>query len=89
MQTDLNTKCVILADLWSNYRDDEVLAEFIEFHDLGLPMAYFQAENLATPTETGLRYILETFDNLLQAMEIEDKGFEGLNDLLTQAGWDN
>jgi hypothetical protein len=48
-------KVSILAELWMNYRDDEELQDFIEFNDLGLPLAYFLLHEIVLPTESTLR----------------------------------
>jgi hypothetical protein len=55
-------KITILAELWMNYRDDEQLKDFIEYNDLGLPMAYFLMNELVLPTEQSEVYINETYD---------------------------
>lgn len=88
MQTDFQSKCIILADLWANYKDEKEMEDFMEFHDLGLPLAYMVAEGLAEPTEGGEGFILETFDNLMVAFDIEDKGFTNLSELLEEAQWE-
>ena len=75
-------KITILAELWMNYRDDEQLKDFIEYNDLGLPMAYFLVNELVLPTEKSELYINETFDLLLAALDVRDKGFESLDELL-------
>ena len=41
MTTDFSKRCEILSDLWMNYRTDEQLTDFIEYNDMGLPLAYF------------------------------------------------
>ena len=88
MQTDLVNRCLILADLWANYRGDKELKDFMEFNDLGLPLAYMAAEGLADPTEGGEKFIHETFEMFLEALGIEDMGFEGLADIFIKAGWE-
>ncbi len=40
MATTFENKCAILADLWLNYKDNEELEDFVEYNDLGLPLAY-------------------------------------------------
>ena len=40
---DLADKAGVLAELWINYRDDEDFTDFIEYNDIGLPLAYFVA----------------------------------------------
>lgn len=82
MTTDFSNRVTILAELWMNYRDDEQLQDFIEYNDLGLPMAYLLMNELVMPTDKSELYINETFDLLLAALDIKDKGFESLDELL-------
>jgi hypothetical protein len=77
--------CGILGQLWSDYRDDEQMEDFIEYNDLGLPMAYFVAEDLVAINEKGKLYITETFDLFLESLGIKDEGFEDLNQVLIWA----
>lgn len=84
--TDNNTpysnKYQILADLWLNYKDDEEFQDFVEYNDLGLPLAYAIANEIVKSTDLAEKFINETFDLLLAGLEIEDTGFETLDDLL-------
>jgi hypothetical protein len=85
--TEFTNKTKILADLWINYRDEEDFVDFCDYNDLGLPLAYLTDNGLATSTDLGNKYIEETFDLLLTALEIkEDTGFESLDDLFTLKG---
>lgn len=79
-------KAVILADLWLNYRQDEEFADFVEYNDIGLPLAYVIANDIVKSTDLAERFINETFDLLLAGLEIEDTGFESLDELLGEAG---
>lgn len=88
MQTDFQTRCNILADLWANYKDSEAMEDFMEFNDLGLPLAYMVSEDLAKATEGGMRFIDETFDMLLESVDIEDEGFLTLDEILSKASFD-
>lgn len=81
--THFSNKCEILADLWLNYRNDPEFQDFIEYNDIGLPLAYVIANGIVETTETATRFINETFDLLLSGLEIdEDTGFDNLDDLL-------
>ena len=82
MTTDFSNRITILAELWMNYRDDEQLEDFIEYNDLGLPMAYLLMNELVMPTDKSELYINETFDLLLAALDVKDKGFESLDEML-------
>jgi hypothetical protein len=74
---DYRTKCNILSDLWENYRDEEAFTDFIEYNDLGLPMAYMLKEGLINEvTETGQIYINETFLLFITALGVEEKEIE-------------
>lgn len=80
--TPYSTKAEILADLWMNYRNDEEFEDFIEYNDLGLPLAYAISTEVVKSTDLAEKFIDETFDLLLAGLEIEDTGFESLDDLL-------
>jgi hypothetical protein len=74
---------MMLADLWMNYRGDEEFNDFIEYNDLGMPLAYAIANNIVEKTAMAETLINETFELLLAALEIpEDEGFDSLDDLL-------
>ena len=87
-KTTLENKCSILSDLWTLYRDDEVWAEFIEFSDIGLPLAYMVDSGILSPSildGAALDFIEQTFELLLKAVDIEsDTGFELLEDIINE-----
>jgi hypothetical protein len=83
MATSFSNKTNILADLWSDFKDDEQFKDFIEYNDMGLPLAYFLSNDIVKPTVIAEGFVNETFLLLLAALEIpEDTGFESLDDLL-------
>lgn len=85
MSTSYEDKAAILADLWLNYRQDVDFADFIEYNDLGLPLAYAISESIVESTEIAARFVEETFDLLLEGLDIEeDTGFETLDDMLAE-----
>jgi hypothetical protein len=78
----LTDKAGILAELWINYRDDEDFADFIEYNDIGLPLAYYVAEGLVKETsDLGDQYILETFDMFAAALEVTEEEIEELDEI--------
>ena len=81
-QTSYSNKCQILADLWTDYRDDEQFTDFIEYNDLGLPLAYAVANGIVENNQMVEGFVNETFRLLIVGLEIEDEGFENLNDIL-------
>ena len=83
--TNIETQIAILADFYINYKGDKQLKDFMEFNDLGLPLAYLTSEGLCEPTEIAVAYIEETFSILLATMGVEDIGFESLEHLLSTA----
>ena len=83
--TDFSNICAILADLYANYGEDPGFSEFIEFNDLGLPLAYLEKENLCNVTISGEKYIAETWQLFLASLNLEDEGFESLDEVLAAA----
>lgn len=81
-KTSYENKASILADLWLNYRNDEEFLDFVEYNDLGLPLAYAVANGIVESTELAKNFIDETFELLIGGLDIEDTGFESLDDLL-------
>ena len=75
-------KITILAELWMNYRDDEGLQDFVEYNDLGLPLAYFLMNEIVMPTSQSELYINETYDLLIASLTVEDRQWESLDELL-------
>jgi len=80
--TPFLTKCEILSDLWLNYKADDEFKDFIEYNDLGLPLAYAIAEGIVEATPIATRFVEETFELLLAGLAIEDEGFENLDEML-------
>jgi hypothetical protein len=84
MATPFDDQLAILADLWINYKDNEELEDFIEYNDLGLPLAYLIHTGLAEPTDGGAGYIDETFNLLITALGLDIEGeYESLNEILS------
>lgn len=82
--TPFEKRCEMLADLWLNYKADTDFADFIEYNDLGLPLAYAFANNIIeySASDKAKPFVNEAWDLLLSGMEQEDIGFESLNHLL-------
>jgi hypothetical protein len=81
-ETTFVNKCMILADLWLNYRDDEEFKDFVEYNDLGLPLAYAISEGIVESNEIAEKFIMESFDLFLAGLAVEDTGFESIDELL-------
>lgn len=80
--TSYYVKAQILAEFWFLYRNDEDFIDFVEYNDLGLPLAYAISNEIVESTDTAQRFIEETFALLLAGLEVEDTGFEDLDELL-------
>lgn len=81
-QTSFSNKATILGELWLDYRDEEDFKDFINYNDLGLPLAYAIANGIIDTSELAEKFVEETFDLLLSGLGIEDEGFESILDLL-------
>lgn len=84
-QTEFSKRVSILAELYTNYKQDPHLKDFVEYNDLGLPLALLAVEGLAEITSAGSEYINETWLLLIASLEIEDTGFEDLDSVLGSA----
>jgi hypothetical protein len=82
MTTTLDNKVSILAELWIDFRDEAEYSDFIAYCDLALPLAYAIENSLVKMTDKVKPFIEEAFALLVAGMEIEDTGFEVIEDLL-------
>lgn len=78
-------QCIILGDFYINYKNDSAIGDFIEFNDIGLPLAYLKSEGLCVLTDQSHMYIQETFDLLLATLGVDDIGYDSLEHLLSTA----
>lgn len=81
--TSFDNKTSILSELWLDYRQDEEFQDFIEYNDIGLPLAYLISNDIVKTTDIASRFIEETYELLLAGIGIEDGEFETLQDVLT------
>jgi len=82
--TPFKNRADILAELWMDYRDDDGFKDFIEYNDLGLPIAYAVANGIVESNKLVEQFIDESFRLLLIGFGIEeDLGFETLTDILS------
>ena len=85
MANDFSNKVSILAELWMNYRDDDQLKDFIEYNDLGLPLAYLLLNDIVVANEQSEIYIDETYGLLVAALQVKDRPYESLDEMLDSA----
>lgn len=81
-----SNKVSILSELWMNYRNDTEFQDFIEYNDLGLPLAYAIEQDIVKSSDLAQKFIEETFDLFLAGLDTSDTGFETLDDVLATAG---
>ena len=81
-ETPFEVRCTILSELWIEYRDQEDFKDFIDYNDLGLPLAFLLDEGIVKNTDKSMLMVNETFDLFLATLGQEDQGFDSLDDLL-------
>ncbi|MEY3378240.1 MAG: hypothetical protein RLZZ328_1400 [Bacteroidota bacterium] len=84
--TTFENKCRIMGQLWLDYRDKEDLSDFFEYNDIGLPLSYMLSEKIVDQNELSSKYVEETWNIFLGALEIsEDLGWSSLDDIFAYA----
>jgi hypothetical protein len=80
--TTFEAMCSILGDLWMDYKTDKYFKDFIEYNDIGLPIAFLVDNELVEPSKLAKQYVYETWDIFLAALEVKkDLGWESLEEL--------
>ena len=79
--TTFDNKALILGQVWMQHKSDNEMADFFAYNDIGVPLAFAFAEGIVNHTPSLEQYVNESFDLLLEAIDIEDTGFEDLQDL--------
>jgi hypothetical protein len=70
--TTLDTRTVILSQLWLDYRSNEQFADFFDYNDIGLPLAYAIANQIVEPLPIAIKMIDETWLLFLSLFGLED-----------------
>ena len=71
---DYADKTGLLGQLWIEFREDEDFSSFMEYNDLGCPMAYMMAQGLVKDlTPLGEEMILETFNMFIKLINITEE----------------
>lgn len=83
---NLADKTGVLGSLWIQFRDSDEFETFMDYNDIGLPMAYYLAEGLVKElTPLGEQYILETFDMFSKALDITEEEIDGLDNITLES----
>lgn len=81
--TTLDTKMQILHDLYVETGQDEEFQDWLEVHDLGVPLAVLVIQGCAIATEAGVKWIESDYDDLCEYYEVDKYGdYESLDDLV-------
>jgi hypothetical protein len=81
-ETTFENQASVLSELWVQYKGEEEFEDFFEYNDLGLPLAFAFAQGIVTHTAELEKCIGETWKLFLEGLEVEDLGYESLEDLL-------
>ena len=84
-KTPYSEVCDILGELWLDYKGDEAFEDFIQYNDMGLPAAYMISQGIFSSTPLAEQYVMETWELFLDALGLEDTGWESLDDMLEAA----
>ncbi|BAU99683.1 hypothetical protein [Aurantimicrobium minutum] len=80
--TTVENKSSILGELWTEYKDAEGFKDYIDYNDLGLPLAYAVSTGIIEINPQVQNYIEDSFTLLLDILHKEDEGFEELSEIL-------
>lgn len=87
--TTFSNRCSILGDFWVAYKDDNQFRDFVRYSDIALPLAYMLSTNMVSANQsrgdympTAEEYINEAWDTLLALLELDDEGFQSLDDII-------
>jgi hypothetical protein len=80
--TTYENKVAIMADLWTNYREEDAFSELFEYADLSFPLAFALFHNMIDTTDSVEKVVSEAFALLLDVLGVEDVAFEKLDTLL-------
>ena len=84
--TPFSNRCSILAELWLEYKNDSDFSDFIEYNDLGLPLAYAISSDIVKVTDIAESFVNETWDLFLEVLGLQDEGFESMADIMIASG---
>ena len=85
--TTYKNKCDILGQLWQDYREETDFEDFVQYNDLGLPLAYLISQEIVKSSPQAEIYVNETFELFILALEADpDEEYESLEDLLVRYG---
>jgi len=76
---DFSDKTGVIGQLWIEFRNDEDFDAFMDYNDLGCPMAYMVAEGLIKDlTPVGEEMIEETFKMFLELINVTEEEIDSV-----------
>lgn len=79
----LETKVQILSDYWFRFSQEPDHADFIEVHDIGIPLAVLLHLGHATATPTGIEWIETDYIDLCEEFGVDLHGdYSSLDNML-------
>lgn len=79
---DLANKAGILGQLWIEFRNDEDFEAFMEYNDIGCPMAYMVAEGIVKElTPLGEEMLAETFKMFITLLDVTEEEIDELPEI--------
>jgi len=76
---DFADKTGVIGQLWIEFRGDEDFEVFMDYNDLGCPMAYMVAEGLIKDlTPIGEEMIEETFKMFLELINVTEEEIDSV-----------
>ena len=74
LRTQFPDVVIILSELWTDYRDEEIVQELFAYGDLAFPLAYAISERIVEATLLAEEYIYEVWDLFLGTLGVDDPG---------------
>lgn len=77
----------MLSDFWLNYKDEEEFEDFVDYNDIGLPLAFMITEDIVLSTPVAEVYVNEAWELLCAALQVDSKqDYDSLEDMFIDAG---
>ena len=81
MATKIESQYAILAEIFSDYTDDESFTDLLAYADLAFPLAFAVDKGIVGRTEAVDELVSEAFGLVLKLFEVSDLGFTSVEEL--------
>ena len=82
--TPFLTRCEILSELYTEYKEDERFLDLIKYADIAYPASYMISSGMIAPNAQLAGFINEAWDALLENLELEDEIFYDLSEIVDE-----